>query len=552
MPVLVLANEATAGRRRVYFHCVDATDGITAETGEAGGQPEISTNGGAWTSTGIGTLSAIGNGRYYADLTQVAVATAGDAIETRYKSVNTAETPGDSVRVVAFDPYDAASLGLSNVTAIVADTNELQTDWADGGRLDVILDARSSQVSVDTIDTIVDAILVDTAEIGVAGAGLTEAGGTGDHLTDIPWNSTDWDTPVETAVIAGLTTYDAATGSDVTAVPKTILVSSIPDVPAGAATVRLLIKSMDENLDPVDLDAVPSVTITKADGTAAAATVGVVVQEAGTGNYYAPITVSTAESLIGTISGTRAVSGTHVIPFAFDVYTATGGGDATAANQATIIGLLGSPSDLGSGANVSDNLVDIFGGLSAGCTGSGAWIVQVTVTDGVNPLENANVRFTEGVNTYVGQTDVAGEVTFNLDSATYTVGIYKPGYSFAGTTEVISADATPTYVMTAISIPAPPTPDTTMGYATVFDTAFAPAVGVIVRYRMIETPDGDAGAIHDRNFAISTSDGAGLVTMALLKGATYEFFVDGHLGLKVVIPAGAGATYELGSFVVDQ
>jgi len=40
---------------------------------------------------------------------------------------------------------------------IVADTNELQTDWADGGRLDVIIDA----------------ILLDTAEIGVAGVGLT-------------------------------------------------------------------------------------------------------------------------------------------------------------------------------------------------------------------------------------------------------------------------------------------------------------------------------------------------------------------------------------------
>ncbi len=43
---------------------------------------------------------------------------------------------------------------------IVADTNELQTDWANGGRLDLIIDA----------------ILVDTAEIGAAGAGLTSVG----------------------------------------------------------------------------------------------------------------------------------------------------------------------------------------------------------------------------------------------------------------------------------------------------------------------------------------------------------------------------------------
>ena len=61
----------------------------------------------------------------------------------------------------------------AETAAIVADTNELQTDWANDGRLDVILDARASQTSVDTIDGIVDDILVDTAEIGAAGAGLT-------------------------------------------------------------------------------------------------------------------------------------------------------------------------------------------------------------------------------------------------------------------------------------------------------------------------------------------------------------------------------------------
>ncbi|HCZ49800.1 MAG TPA: hypothetical protein DCZ11_12470 [Gammaproteobacteria bacterium] len=52
---------------------------------------------------------------------------------------------------------------------------------------------------MDTIDGIVDAILVDTAEIGAAGAGLTEAGGTGDHLTALPWNAA-WDAEVQSEV----------------------------------------------------------------------------------------------------------------------------------------------------------------------------------------------------------------------------------------------------------------------------------------------------------------------------------------------------------------
>lgn len=41
----------------------------------------------------------------------------------------------------------------TQLAAIVADTNELETDWSDGGRLDLILDARASQVTADAIET---------------------------------------------------------------------------------------------------------------------------------------------------------------------------------------------------------------------------------------------------------------------------------------------------------------------------------------------------------------------------------------------------------------
>ncbi|RWO23363.1 hypothetical protein [Mesorhizobium sp.] len=41
----------------------------------------------------------------------------------------------------------------TEIAAVLADTNELQTDWANGGRLDLILDARASQTSVDDLPT---------------------------------------------------------------------------------------------------------------------------------------------------------------------------------------------------------------------------------------------------------------------------------------------------------------------------------------------------------------------------------------------------------------
>lgn len=112
---LVQASEATASKRRVYFQ-VTAADGVSAVTTEAGSQPQVSTNGGAFTNTGIGTLTHIGDGRYYADLTAGAVATIGDQIETRYKGASTAESVGDSVLVVAYDPYGTAAApgGVTN------------------------------------------------------------------------------------------------------------------------------------------------------------------------------------------------------------------------------------------------------------------------------------------------------------------------------------------------------------------------------------------------------------------------------------------------------
>src|SRR3972149_129187 len=115
-------SEATAARRQFYLHLVDATDGITPETGEAGGQPQISKNGAGFGNTSA-TLTAIGNGAYYVVLTTNELDTLG-AIMVRYKSANTAEFQ-DIAYVVAYDPYDAAGLGLSRIDAAISSRSTL-------------------------------------------------------------------------------------------------------------------------------------------------------------------------------------------------------------------------------------------------------------------------------------------------------------------------------------------------------------------------------------------------------------------------------------------
>lgn len=91
-------DQATAALRRVYFLLVDATDGITAETGEGSGQPEISQNGGAFVNT-TNTLVHISDGYYYVELTAAEVDTLGKVL-VRYKSANTLEQ-GVELDVVA-------------------------------------------------------------------------------------------------------------------------------------------------------------------------------------------------------------------------------------------------------------------------------------------------------------------------------------------------------------------------------------------------------------------------------------------------------------------
>lgn len=162
-------------------------------------------------------------------------------------------TPENAVDTYVILPMrrDGSSATLA---AILADTNELQADWVNGGRLDLILDARASQTSVDDLPTNAelatsqaaaddatlaaiataqadldiltgsDGVTLATSQpnyapatatalaslvttVGVAGAGLTEAGGTGDHLTAIVWNA-NWDAEVQSEVTDAIVAHN--------------------------------------------------------------------------------------------------------------------------------------------------------------------------------------------------------------------------------------------------------------------------------------------------------------------------------------------------------
>lgn len=142
-----------------------------------------------------------------------AIKTAVDAIPT---SNPTAAAIADAVLDEALSGHTTAgTLGKAvadietDATAILADTNELQTNqgnWVTATGFATSAALTTVEGKIDTIDGIVDSILVDTAEIGAAGAGLTA----------VPWNAA-WDAEVQSECADALTAYDPPTNTEMVA-----------------------------------------------------------------------------------------------------------------------------------------------------------------------------------------------------------------------------------------------------------------------------------------------------------------------------------------------
>ena len=164
MSRIYVQSEGTAARRRFPVYLVDATDGLTPETGENGGQPQISKVGAAFGNT-TATLTAVGNGHYYVELTTTELNTLG-YFAIRYKSANTAEFNMDGL-VVAIDIHDSVRAGLTALPNAAADAAG-GLPISDAGGLDL-----------DGLNTNVSSILTDTGTTlpGVLGTPTNLGGG---------------------------------------------------------------------------------------------------------------------------------------------------------------------------------------------------------------------------------------------------------------------------------------------------------------------------------------------------------------------------------------
>lgn len=156
-----------------------------------------------------------------------------------------------------------------------------------------------------------------------------------------------------------------------------------------------------------------------------------------------------------------------------------------------------------------------------GGTGTGANTITITVNDGTAVLENAKVRVTNGAESYLGTTNASGVVTFALDDATWSVAITKPGYQFTPTTLVVSATASQTYSMSAVTI-TPSAVSETTGYVTVTRAGVA-VQGVTVELEVTKFANGTTGnGINNPRFS-DTTDASGYAEfVGLPRLASYQ------------------------------
>lgn len=149
-----MASKTPAVKNAAYiFRCVlfaQSDNQIKSNPTIASGDWKVSIDGGAFAN--LATLPDVDPD----SSVQVKVSLSADEMNGDEIMVTAIDASGAEWHSAAWVIHTAAQTFDTmdtNIDSILTDTNELQGDWANGGRLDVILDARASQSSVDDVPT---------------------------------------------------------------------------------------------------------------------------------------------------------------------------------------------------------------------------------------------------------------------------------------------------------------------------------------------------------------------------------------------------------------
>jgi hypothetical protein len=166
-----IKNDAAGWIGYITLEPETANGGYQANPTLATGDVKVSIDGGALAN--LGTLPSVAPASsMWVKVTLSQAEINGDNICVQF-----IDAAGDEWRELAFtlqpDSTNVAAV-KAETALIVADTNELQTDWADGGRLDVILDAASAPTAAAVADAVWDELQSAHVTVGSFGEVATE------------------------------------------------------------------------------------------------------------------------------------------------------------------------------------------------------------------------------------------------------------------------------------------------------------------------------------------------------------------------------------------
>jgi hypothetical protein len=180
----------------------------------------------------------------------------------------------------------------------------------------------------------------------------------------------------------------------------------------------------------------------------------------------------------------------------------------------------------------------------------GAYKIKITVEDSVGfvPLQGVNVDIYDATDTYfIGRmvTNVLGQVTIALDAGTYSIRLFKTGYSFTvPETLVIIADANVSYLGSSIIVIIPPAaPNLCAIYGWVRDASGHEASNVLVTAYAVTPQVVQDSQQHDK-IAETLTDGNGYFRIDLERGVIVNFVIE-NTGIDATLTVPDAASQDV-------
>jgi hypothetical protein len=188
----------------------------------------------------------------------------------------------------------------------------------------------------------------------------------------------------------------------------------------------------------------------------------------------------------------------------------------------------------------------------AGSAGIGARLVQITVINSLAlPIQSATVRVSRTGQTFAGQTNASGVVSFSLDDAAWTVSITSPGYLFTSASLVVNNNINQSYSMIDAGGVSPSLPGGVTGYWTCLSQMGVAESGVTVNIKVVDFSKRQSGIALDEAIRTGVSGTDGIVQFSnLTPGVTYEVWRGSSTKrYQILVPSTATSPYALGNII---